>query len=60
MTLAALHARAGDGERALALLEAGLSNHLPQLLTALGRPVFDPWRSDPRFQKLRREAGLDR
>jgi serine/threonine-protein kinase len=59
MTLSALYARAGDKEKALALLEEGLSKHLPQLLTTVGRPVFDPWRSDPRFVDLRRKAGLD-
>jgi hypothetical protein len=59
MTLSALYARAGDKEKALALLEEGLSKHLPQLLTTVGRPVFDPWRSDPRFVALRQKAGLE-
>jgi serine/threonine-protein kinase len=58
MTLSALHARAGNGEKALALLEEGLEKRLPQLLTTLGRPVFDPWRSDPRFLRLRRRLEL--
>jgi serine/threonine-protein kinase len=59
MTLSALHARAGDKEKALALLEEGLEKHLPQLLTTVGRPVFDPWRSEPRFIELRRRMGLE-
>lgn len=60
MNLSALYARAGDKEKALALLEEGLSKRLPQLLIAVGRPVFDPWRSDPRFIELRRGMGLER
>jgi hypothetical protein len=58
MTLSALHARAGDKEKALARLEEGLEKRIPQLLTTLGRPVFDPWRSEPRFEELRRRMGL--
>ena len=59
MTLSTLHARAGDKEKALALLEEGLEKHIPQLLTTVGRPVFDPWRSEPRFLELRRSMGLE-
>jgi tetratricopeptide (TPR) repeat protein len=56
--LSGLYARAGDKEKALALLEGALQKHLPQLLITVGRPAFDPWRSDPRFQELRRQMGL--
>ena len=59
MTLSTLHARAGDKEKALALLEEGLEKRLPQLLTTVGRPVFDPWRSEPRFTEIRRRMGLE-
>lgn len=59
MTLSTLYARAGDKEKALALLEEGLEKRLPQLLTTVGRPVFDPWRSEPRFVELRRRMGLE-
>ncbi len=59
MNLSALYARAGDKEKALALLEEGLSMRLPQLLTTVGRPVFDPWRSDLRFIEIRRRMGLE-
>ncbi len=59
MTLSTLYARAGDKEKALALLEEGLEKHIPQLLTTVGRPVFDPWRSEPRFLAIRRKMGLE-
>ena len=59
MTLSTLFARAGDKEKALALLQEGLEIRIPQLLTTVGRPVFDPWRSEPRFLALRRGMGLD-
>ena len=59
MTLSALYARAGDKEKALELLEEGLAKRTPQLLTTVGRPVFDPFRSDPRFLDLRRGMGLE-
>jgi serine/threonine-protein kinase len=58
MTLSALYARAGDEEKALSLLEEGLEKRIPQLLTTVGRPVFDPWRSEPRFLEIRRRMGL--
>jgi serine/threonine-protein kinase len=59
MYLSTLHARAGDKEKALALLEEGLEKHIPQLLTTVGQPLFDPWRSEPRFRKLKRGMGLE-
>jgi hypothetical protein len=57
--LSTLYARAGDKEKALALLEEGLEKHVPQLLITVGRPVYDPWRSEPRFTELRRSIGLE-
>ncbi|HLE72403.1 MAG TPA: protein kinase [Vicinamibacteria bacterium] len=57
--LSELYARAGAKEKALELLEEGLEKRIPQLLTTVGQPVFDPWRSDPRFLELRRKMGLE-
>ncbi len=59
MMLSTLYARAGDKEKALALLEEGLSKRIPQILIAVRRPVFDPWRSDPRLVALQRGLGLE-
>jgi tetratricopeptide (TPR) repeat protein len=58
-TLSELYARAGAKENALDLLEEGLEKRIPQLLTTVGQPVFDPWRSAPRFLELRRKMGLE-
>jgi hypothetical protein len=54
-----LYARAGEREKALDVLEEGLENRIPALLTTVGRPVFDPWRSEPRFLEIRRKMGLE-
>jgi hypothetical protein len=59
MWLSVLYARAGAREKALDVLEEGLENRIPALLTTVGRPVFDPWRSEPRFLELRRSMGLE-
>jgi serine/threonine-protein kinase len=58
MLLAGLYARAGATEKALALLREGLEKRIPQLLITMGRPGFDPLRSDPRFTAIRRGVGL--
>ena len=59
MWLSVLYARAGEREKALDVLEEGLENRIPALLTTVGRPVFDPWRSEPRFREIRRKMGLE-
>jgi serine/threonine-protein kinase len=59
MWLSVLYARAGEREKALDVLEEGLENRIPALLTTVGRPVFDPWRSEPRFLEIRRKMGLE-
>ncbi|MGH9390215.1 MAG: tetratricopeptide repeat protein, partial [Vicinamibacteria bacterium] len=58
ITLSAFYARAGDKEKALHILEDGVEKRLPQLLIAVGRPVFDAFRSEPRFAEVRRRMGL--
>jgi TolB-like protein/DNA-binding winged helix-turn-helix (wHTH) protein len=48
----------GDKDQAFALLEKSMAAHSPGL-TELGvNPVYDPLRSDPRFQDLLRRVGL--
>ena len=59
MWLSVLYARAGAREKALDVLEEGLENRIPALLTTVGRPVFHPWRSEPRFLEIRRKMGLE-
>ena len=57
--LSELYARAGAKEKAIELLEEGFEKRIPQLLTTVGQPVFDPFRSEPRFAELRRKLGLE-
>jgi serine/threonine-protein kinase len=47
----------GDHDRALDWLEEAYKIHNPNL-TYIGEPVFDPLRSDPRFQDLLRRMNL--
>src|SRR3990172_9302448 len=58
-TLSELYARAGAKEKALELLEEGLEKRIPELLTTVGQPLYDPWRSAPRFLGIRRKMGLE-
>jgi len=57
--LSMYYARAGDGERALELLDEAFGQRIGELTLALVNPAFDPWRSDPRFMDLRRRMELD-
>ena len=50
--LAGIHARLGDRDAALALLEKAYGEHNPRLMWINARSIWDPLRSDPRFQDL--------
>jgi tetratricopeptide (TPR) repeat protein len=56
--VASLHMRLGDREAALVHLERLMDERHPSI-TWLNHPEFDPLRSHPRFQALRRRAGLN-
>jgi tetratricopeptide (TPR) repeat protein len=55
--LAALWARAGETEKAFALLEKGYEQR-DQGMIRLKDPVYDPIKSDPRYKDLLRRVGL--
>ncbi|HVR93939.1 MAG TPA: hypothetical protein VHI75_08845 [Casimicrobiaceae bacterium] len=57
-TIAALDVALGNKERALMALEAGVSKRSASLLMLAADPVFDPLRSEPRFQTLLQCIGL--
>jgi len=48
----------GDKDQALAWLEKAYAQHSNELTTMKVCPVYDPLRSDPRFQDLLRRLGL--
>jgi len=58
VTMVWAHVGVGDKEEALADLERAYSGHLTFLTTLKVEPVFDPLRSDPRFQDLMRRVHL--
>jgi serine/threonine-protein kinase len=58
MTLLVAHMRQGEIERALDWLERMADRHEVWLITIKVNPVFDPLRSNPRFQAVLRRLGL--
>ncbi len=52
------HALASDEERLFEHLGEAFEERHPQLVVVIASPNLDPWRSDPRFQDLRRRMGL--
>lgn len=58
--LASAYAASGDREQALAYLEQAYRKHSGTLTALKVDPVFDPLRSDPRFQDLLRRVHLAR
>jgi len=58
MTIADQYVRFGDKEQAIAWLEKTYQEHASGLLYLKTYPLYDPLRSDPRFQDLLRRIGL--
>ena len=56
--LALLYASLDRRDRAFAAFEKAYAAHDPELVETGADPWFDPLRSDPRFQDLRRRVGL--
>jgi TolB-like protein/DNA-binding winged helix-turn-helix (wHTH) protein/tetratricopeptide (TPR) repeat protein len=48
----------GDKDRAIAWLDRSVTEHSPGLTAIKVDPIYDPLRSDPRFQQLLRRVGL--
>ena len=55
--VAAYWLRAGDKEKAYAMLEDGLKRRDPNMLR-IGDPMFDPIKGEPRFQEIVKRIGL--
>ena len=48
----------GDNNRAIEALEMGYEDGAPGLIYLKVNPLYEPLRSDPRFQNLERREGL--
>jgi len=59
VTAARCYAQIGDKEEALTLLEACSRRRCSDFVSINVEPDFDVLRSDPRFQELVRQVGLD-
>jgi TolB-like protein/DNA-binding winged helix-turn-helix (wHTH) protein/Flp pilus assembly protein TadD len=59
-TLLLAYAGTGRKEQALRLLESAYAQHSNAIVPIKVDPIFDPMRSDPRFQDLLRRVRLDR
>jgi TolB-like protein/DNA-binding winged helix-turn-helix (wHTH) protein len=58
LDLAAHHARLGENEQALGLLEDAYRHRAPRLVWINARALWEPLRSDGRFQSLLRRMGF--
>jgi len=58
METAFAHVGMGNGDLALSCLEQAYEQHSSGLTALKVDPVYDPLRSDPRFQDLLRRVGL--
>ncbi len=56
--IAVVYAGLGENDEAMEWLEKALAEHNAGLMTLKVHPVFDPLRSDPRYQDLLRRIGL--
>ena len=56
---AVIHTGLGDNDQAFEWLESAYQEHDVQLLPIKVNPVWDPLRSDPRFQDLLKKMGLE-
>jgi tetratricopeptide (TPR) repeat protein len=59
VSMAVIHARLGNHDRAFALLEQAVQQRSPFVLFLKVHPRLDPLRSDPRFTQLLRQVGLE-
>lgn len=59
-TLLLAYAGTGARERVLTLLESAYADHSNAIVDIKVDPIYDPIRSDPRFEKLLQQAHLDR
>jgi hypothetical protein len=59
MILVAPYIGIGNKDQAFDYLEKSLAGHSPGVITLKVDPVFDPLRTDARFQDLLRRVGLD-
>ena len=57
-TFAPLYVRLGEADKALQLLEAAYQQRVPRLAWIKAQSVWDPLRSDPRFQSLLRRMAF--
>jgi Flp pilus assembly protein TadD len=57
-TIGMLHYCLGEHERALELLERGVERHESQVILFGVHPIYEPLRSQPRFQALMKRIGL--
>ena len=57
MGIALRYLDAGDKDRAIDWLEKAYENRNPNM-PYIGKPLYDPLRSDPRFQALLRRMNL--
>jgi hypothetical protein len=57
-TWAWLYGGVGDRDQAMVWLEKGYADHLTSLASLKSDHVWDPMRSDPRFQDMLRRVGL--
>jgi len=58
VAIANLYVRLGDNEQAIAWLEKAYQEHAGDLRNLKTEPLYDPLRSDPRFQYLLRRIGF--
>ncbi len=60
MTIAIVYVSLGDNDQAFAWLDRGVEENSAQFLWLKAAPLFDPIRSDPRFNDLLRRVGLEK
>lgn len=58
--IASTYLRLGDKGAAMDWLERGADNRSSRISDIGGDPTFDPLRSEPRFQALLRNMGLEK
>jgi hypothetical protein len=56
--LVVVYSAVGRNEQSIALLQQAVVNHSNAVTALKVDPIYDPLRSDPRFQAVMRQAGL--